>query len=42
MNYEDFCNVCLLVAVMAVGFSVSWLVLLVYVIAMFFGNERDK
>jgi len=42
MTYEDFCNICLIVFVMTVGFSVSWLVFLVYVIAMFFGNERDK
>ena len=42
MTYEDFCNICLLVAVMMAGVSVSWLVFLVYVIAMFFANERDK
>jgi hypothetical protein len=42
MNYEDFCNISLIVAVLLTGFSVSWLVFLVYVIAMFFGNERDK
>ena len=42
MTYEDVCNIYLLVAVMAVGVSVSWLVFLVYVVAMFFANERNK
>ena len=41
MTYEDFCNICLLVFVLLVGVSMTWLVLLAYVASMFMANERD-
>ena len=41
MTFEDFCNICLLVFVLITGVFTTGGVLLLYVMAMFFNNERD-